>query len=75
MSKAKYKKGERITSLDDFVEQEFVYFPYGIRHRGYAQSQQIRHISMMIKSGRLYKAVRICAENDAKNVKEHTDDK
>ena len=75
MSKAKYKMGERITSLDDFMEQEFVYFPYGIRHRGYAQSQQIRHISMMIKSGRLYKAVRISAENDAKSVKEQDNDK
>lgn len=51
MSKAKYKKGERITSLDEFIEQEFVYFPYGVRHRGYAQSQQIRLIAMMIKSG------------------------
>ena len=70
MSKAKYKKGERITSLDDFVEQEFVYFPYGIRHRGYAQSQQIRYISMMIKSGRLHKAVRISVENAGQNVKE-----
>ena len=70
MSKAKYKMGERITSLDDFMEQEFVYFPFGIRHRGYAQSQQIRYISMMIKSGRLHKAVRIGVENDAKNVTE-----
>ena len=62
MSKAKYKKGERITSLDEFIEQEFVYFPYGVRHRGYAQSQQIRLIAMMIKSGNLHKAVRISAE-------------
>lgn len=53
MSKTKYKKGERITSLDEFIEQEFVYFPYGIRHRGYAQSQQIRLVNNMIKSGRL----------------------
>ena len=62
MSKAKYKKGERITSLDDFVEQEFVYYPYGIRHRGYAQSQTVRHVLMMIKGGRWHKAVRISAE-------------
>ena len=75
MSKAKYKMGERITSLDEFMEQEFVYFPYGIRHRGYAQSQQIRHISMMIKGGRLHKAVRISVENDAKNVKEQDNGK
>lgn len=66
MSKTKYKKGERITSLDEFIQQEFVYFPYGIRHRGYAQSQQIRHVSNMIKGGRLYKAIKI-SENQNKN--------
>mgnify|MGYP003449102064 CR=1 FL=1 len=59
MSKTKYKKGERITSLDEFIQQEFVYFPYGIRHSGYAQSQQIRFVNNMIKSGRLYKAIKI----------------
>lgn len=64
MSKAKYTKGERITSLDEFMEQEFVYFPYGIRHRGYAQSQQIRLVYFMIKSGRLHKAVRISEEKE-----------
>ena len=64
MSKAKYKKGERITSLDEFIEQEFVYFPYGIRHRGYAQSQQIRQVSNMIKSGRLYKAIKISEQSE-----------
>lgn len=64
MSKAKYKKGERITSLDEFIEQEFVYFPYGVRHSGYAQSQQIRLVYLMIKSGRLYKAVRISEEKE-----------
>ena len=62
MSKAKYKKGERITSLDDFVEQEFVYYPYGIRHIGYAQSHTVRYVLMMIKSGNLHKAVRISEE-------------
>ena len=66
MSKTKYKKGERITSLDEFIQQEFVYFPYGIRHRGYAQSQQIRHVSNMIKSGILYKAIKI-SENQNKS--------
>ena len=64
MSKTKYKKGERITSLDEFIQQEFVYFPYGIRHRGYAQSQQIRLVSNMIKSGRLYKAVKISEQSE-----------
>ena len=59
MSKTKYKKGERITSLDEFIQQEFVYFPYGVRHHGYAQSQQIRQVSNMIKNGRLYKAIKI----------------
>lgn len=64
MSKTKYKKGERITSLDEFIEQEFVYFPYGIRHSGYAQSQQIRLVKDMIKSGRLYKAIKISEQSE-----------
>ena len=64
MSKTKYKKGERITSLDEFIQQEFVYFPYGIRHRGYAQSQQIRLVNNMIKSGRLYKAIKISEQSE-----------
>lgn len=64
MSKTKYKKGERITSWDEFIQQEFVYFPYGIRHSGYAQSQQIRLVDDMIKSGRLYKAIKISEQSE-----------
>ena len=55
MSKAKYEKGERITSLDELREQQFIYLPFGIRHAGFVQSMSFRTLCMYMDRG-IYKA-------------------
>lgn len=54
--KRKYRKGERITSLDDLSEQEFVYFFDKITHRGWFMSWQYRLAKHYIDRGCLYYA-------------------
>ena len=59
MYKKKYKKGEPIKSFNELVEQEFIYLPYGIRHRGYFMSQQAQHLYMLMQNGLLFKAEKV----------------
>ena len=59
--KRKYKVGERIESLDELVQQDFVYllgkFPRGIRHISVVQSMTLRTVMGFLKRG-IYKAVK-----------------
>lgn len=56
--KRKYKKGERITSLDELVKQEFVYWNDKITHHGWFKSWQLRMTEDAIKRGIIYKAIK-----------------
>lgn len=58
MSKRKYRKGDKITSLDELVKQEFIYFFDKITHNGWFMSWQFRLAKMYIDRGFLYYAIK-----------------
>ena len=57
--KRKYRKGEKITSLDELAKQEFIYFFDKITHAGWFMSWQFRLADKYIKRGLLYYAEKI----------------
>ena len=57
--KRKYRKGAKITSLDELVKQEFVYFYDKITHIGWAKSWQVRLALGYIERGCIYYAEKI----------------
>lgn len=59
MYKRKYRKGEKITSLDELSKQKFVYFNHKITHNGWFMSWQFRMAKMFIDRGVLYYAIKI----------------
>ena len=61
--KRKYRKGEKITSLDELMKQEFVYFRDKITHIGWFCGWQVRMAEAYIQSGMVYYAERI-SENE-----------
>lgn len=63
MYRRKYDKGDKITSLDELVQQEFVYWNDKITHRGWATSWQIRMAYNAIQKGIIFKAIKIQKEN------------
>lgn len=56
-SRAKYQKGERITSLDELMAQNFIYCFDKITHHGWFQSWHMGLADQYIKRGVLFKAV------------------
>lgn len=60
--KRKYKRGERITSLDELSKQEFIYFFDKITHHGWFMSWQFSLAKRYIERGMLYYAVKIDEE-------------
>lgn len=56
--KPKYRRGDRITSLDELVNQEFVYWNDKITHHGWFGSWQLRMTKMAIERGIIYKAIK-----------------
>ena len=60
--KRKYKKGEKITSLDELVKQEFIYFYDRITHNGWFMSWQCRMARSLIERGVLYYALPVQEE-------------
>ena len=62
--KRKYRKGDRITSLDELMKQEFVYFHDKILNYGFFGSWQIRLVQFYIQKGILF-----YAESIGNNVK------
>lgn len=64
MSKRLYQKGEKITSLDELMKQEFVYMRHKITHKGWFFSWQIRLMKNWIDLGWIYKAEKIEGDNN-----------
>ena len=58
-----YKEGEEIHSLDEFVEQEFVFIRGKLYHRGFTQSFQIRFLKTAMDAGAVKRAVKIEGAN------------
>lgn len=61
--KRKFRKGEKITSLDELMTQEIVYFRNKILNYGFFGSWQIRWVRFYIQRGMLFYAERI-GENE-----------
>jgi hypothetical protein len=59
MYKRKYKKGEVINSIDELINQDFIYFESTVYHKGWFMSWQFRIILNWLKAKRIYKAVKI----------------
>jgi hypothetical protein len=57
--KRKYRKGAKISSLDELAKQEFIYFFDKITHEGWFLSWQFRLAARYIKRGVLYYAEKI----------------
>jgi hypothetical protein len=55
----KYKKGDPITSLDELMKQEFIYYRHKITHKGWFMSWPLRSVENYISAGRLFKAVKV----------------
>ena len=62
--KRKYRKGKRITSLDDLSNQEFIYFFNKITHKGWFMSWQFRLAQSYIERGYLWFAEMITPGDD-----------
>ena len=56
--KRKYRKGDKIISLDELARQEFIYFFDKITHRGWFMSWQFSLATRYIERGCLYYAER-----------------
>lgn len=54
----KYEKGELITSLDELMEQDFIFWCGKVYHKGWVQSWQIRMVNEQMKRGNIFKAKR-----------------
>jgi len=67
MSEKKYRKGGKITSLDELAKQEFVYFFDKITHCGWFGNWQLKFAQRYIERGMLYYA--ISTENEKGGVK------
>lgn len=52
----KYKKGSRITCLEELVKQDMVFFRDKVLHRSFFQSWQIRYAIIQIERGTLFRA-------------------
>lgn len=61
--KRKYRKGEKITSLDELAKQEFIYVFDKITHTGWFTSWQFRLAIRYIQRGCLYYANK-CTESE-----------
>lgn len=54
----KYSKGEPIKSLNELVQQDFVYWNDKITHKGWFTGWQVRMTLNAIKQGTLCKAIK-----------------
>lgn len=55
----KYKKGSRITCIEELVRQDVVFFRDKVLHRSFFQSWQIRYAVFQIQLGTLFRAERV----------------
>lgn len=68
--KRKYRRGEKITSLDELAKQEFVYFYDKIYHNGWFASWRFRDIARYIQRGCLYYAERTEDDEQGDNARQ-----
>lgn len=54
----KYERGERIISLMDFLNQEYIWWMGKVYCRGFAYSWQLSWILQRIHRGEFYKAIK-----------------
>lgn len=54
----KYEKGEAISSIDDLMKQEFVYFDDKIYHCGWFRSWQLSMVVRHMDNSRIFYAIR-----------------
>jgi len=52
----KYRKGSRITCMEELVKQDVVFFREKVLHRSFFQSWQIRYAIIQIERGTLFRA-------------------
>lgn len=52
----KYKKGSRITCIEELVKQDVVFFRDKVLHRSFFQSWQIHYAIVQIEKGVLFRA-------------------
>lgn len=62
--KRKYEKGEPITSLDELMDREFIYWRNKITHKGWFMSWPLRLVHLAISNGILFRASKITKEDD-----------
>lgn len=62
MYEKKYKKDELITSLDDLIQEKFIYCGNQILHHGWFASWTLRFTMQQIKAKRIFRAKRIESE-------------
>ncbi|MBR3741005.1 MAG: hypothetical protein IKN04_11225 [Clostridia bacterium] len=55
----KYKRGDKISSIQEFSEQEFIWWMGKVYHCGFAFSWQFMFILNRVKAGAFYKVVPI----------------
>ena len=55
----KYMPGERLTSMDEICNSEFIYMNDKIKHRGFFMSMQLMTLWNMARAGRIKRAIRI----------------
>ena len=60
----KYQKGEAITDLNTFDEQEFVWVHEKVYHKGWAKSWQYGHVTSLIRKKEVFKAINIENKED-----------
>lgn len=67
MYKKKYAKGELITSLDEMMKQDFVFWGNKIMSYGWFQNLYMAVALRAVKSNRIFKAVKIEEESNENN--------
>ncbi len=58
-SRSKYQQGERIKTIDELIDCEFIYLHHKVYHYGWYASWPLRLVVYYVRSGMLYKAERI----------------
>lgn len=63
MSRRKYRPGPKITSLNELMEQDFVYWGNKITPKGWFQNWYLCMANRAIKNGSIRQAIKIESED------------
>lgn len=61
-SRRKYRPGPKITSLNELMEQDFVYWGNKITPKGWFQNWQLHMANMVVRAGYIRQAIKIESE-------------